>query len=102
MFAVGIVAAVMGIVLFHAALGKTLRANAEVRIPFGRRPEHAPRGSIAMRAFGAGLIVLGAVLVSTAGWHWTLMVVLAGPAAALIVLALHNRRVRHSGGVATD
>ena len=42
---------------------------------------------------GAGLIVLGAALVSIAGWHWTIMVVLAGPVAALVVLILHNRRV---------
>lgn len=94
MFVVGLVAAVLGTVLFHVALGKTLRANATDQIPMGRRPKASPQGSVQMRATGAGLIVLGAVLMSTAGWHWTVMVVLAGPVAALVVIALHNRRVR--------
>ncbi|KQR39483.1 hypothetical protein [Microbacterium sp. Leaf159] len=94
MFIAGIASAVIGIVLFHMALGRTLRANAGVRIPFGGRPREIPHGSIQMRAIAAGLIVLGGVLVSTEGWHWTLMVVAAGPVAAMIVLSLHNRRVR--------
>jgi len=94
MFVAGIASAVIGITLFHVALGRTLRANAGVRIPFGGRPRETPPGSVQMRALAAGLIVLGAVLVGTEGWHWTLMVVAAGPIAALIVLSLHNRRVR--------
>jgi hypothetical protein len=92
MFLIGVAAAVMGIVLFQVALGRTIRANARSRIPFGRSPRISPRGAVAMRAIGAGLIVLGAVLVSTAGWQWPLMVMLAGPVAALAVLSLHNRR----------
>lgn len=93
MFVFGMTAAVVGIVIFHTALGMTLRANATTRVPFGRAPRKTPDRSIALRAVGAGLIVLGAALVSTAGWLWTIMVVLAGPVAALVVLALHNRRV---------
>ena len=93
MFIVGIVAAVIGITIFHVALGRTLRANPHRRIPAGRNPGEVPRGSTEMRAFAVGLIVLGAVLVSTAGWQWTAMVVAAGPVAALVVLAIHNRRV---------
>jgi len=94
MFVAGITASVVGIVLFHPALGRTLRANAGAPIPFGGRPREIPPGSIPMRAIGAGLIVLGAAFVSTEGWHWTLMVVAAGPMAAAIVIGLHNRRVR--------
>ncbi|CAN7206144.1 hypothetical protein LJR044_000606 [Microbacterium foliorum] len=93
MFVFGIAAAVVGIAIFHTALGMTLRANATTRVPFGGKPRTTPERSIALRAVGAGLIVLGAALVSTAGWHWTIMVVLAGPVAALVVLTLHNRRV---------
>ena len=92
MFIAGIAAAVIGIVLLHVALGRTLRANPGVRIPFGGRPREIPHGSIQMRALASGLIVLGAVFASTEGWHWTLMVVAAGPVAAMIVLGLHNRR----------
>lgn len=93
MFAFGIAAAVVGIVLFHTALGMTLRANATTRVAVGRKPQKTPDRSIALRAVGAGLIVLGAALVSTSGWHWAIMVVLAGPVAALVVLIAHNRRV---------
>lgn len=95
MFVAGIVVAVLGIFLFHVALGKTLRANSAARIPWGGRPKASPRGTVAMRAVGAGLGILGAALMSTAGWHWTAMVVLAGPVAALVAIGLHNRRVRH-------
>lgn len=94
----GLVAAVLGIVLFHVTVGKTLRANATDQIPMGRRPKVSPHGSIQMRAVGAGLIVLGAALMSTAGWQWTVMVVLAGPVVALIAIGLHNRRVSLARG----
>ncbi|WP_318391090.1 hypothetical protein [Microbacterium maritypicum] len=93
MFIVGLVAAVFGIVVFHVALGESLRANPTEQIPMGRRPKVSPRGSVQLRALGAGLIVLGAVLMRTAGWHWTAMVLLAGPVAALVAIGLHNRRV---------
>ncbi|MDN3444143.1 hypothetical protein [Microbacterium sp. APC 3901] len=93
MFVFGISAAVAGIVIFHIALGMTLCANATTRVPLGRGAQITPGRSIALRAVGAGLIVLGGALVSTAGWHWTIMVVLAGPVAALVALTLHNRHV---------
>lgn len=96
MFVAGVVAAVLGIVLFHVALGKTLRANASDRIPAGRRPTVSPRGSVALRAAGAGLMILGAALVSGEGLHWTVLVLLAGPVAAMIAIGLHNQRVRQS------
>ena len=101
MFVVGVVAAVAGIVVFHTALSRTIRANERTPIPFGRRPRTSPRGSTAMRGIGAGLIVLGAALVGTEGWHWALMVVVAGPVAAVAVLALHNRRISRAPGVDT-
>jgi len=94
MFIVGVLAAVAGIVLFHTALGRTITANATARIPFGSRPPVSPHGTVPMRALGAGLIVLGAVFVGTAGWQWTAMVVVAGPLTALAIIGLHNRRVR--------
>lgn len=94
MFVVGMIAAVVGIVLFHTALGKTISANPTAHLPFERRPPISPRGTVPMRSLGAGLIVLGAVLVGTAGWQWIVMVVLAGPVAALVAIGVHNRRVR--------
>nr|WP_201468737.1 hypothetical protein [Microbacterium hydrocarbonoxydans] len=98
MFVVGVITAVAGIVLFHTALGYTIKANPTARLPFGRRPPISPRGTVEMRALAAGLIVLGAVLVGTSGWQWTAMVVAAGPIAALSVIALHNRRARLRAG----
>ncbi|WP_166804660.1 hypothetical protein [Microbacterium sp. 3H14] len=50
-----------------------------------------------MRGIGAGLIVLGAVLVSGYGWQWVMMIVIAGPAAAVTVLAMHNHRIARAG-----
>ncbi len=47
MFGAGIVAAAIGAVLFHTALGNTLRANANATIPFGRNPRVSTRGSVA-------------------------------------------------------
>lgn len=97
MFVVGIVAAVTGIVLFHVALSRTVRANERTPIPFGKRPRTSPRGSAVMRGIGAGLIVLGAVLVSGYGWQWVMMIVIAGPAAAVTVLAMHSHRIARAG-----
>lgn len=93
MILLGGVAALVGIVLFHMALGMTLRANPSTRVPFYRNAAVIPGGSVAIRAIGAGLIVLGAVLLSTSAWYWPFIVVLAGPVAALIVINLHNRKV---------
>src|SRR5690606_26500083 len=86
-------AAIVGVVLFHLALGMTLRANPTTRIPFHRNAEIIPGGSVAMRAIGAGLIVLGAALLGTNAWYWPFIVVLVGPVAALAVILLHNWKV---------
>ncbi len=75
------------------ALGMTLRANPASRVPFYRNAAIIPGGSVAMRVIGAGLIVLGVVLLSTSAWYWPFIVVLAGPVAALTVITIHNRKV---------
>ncbi len=87
------VSALLGVVLFHVALGMTVRANPVTRLRFARNAAVAPRGTIVMRAIGAGMIVLGAALLSTIGWYWAFVVVIAGPVAALSVIVLHNRKV---------
>ena len=89
----GGVAALVGVVLFHLALRMTLRANPTTRIPFNRNAAIIPSGSVAMRVIGAGLIVLGVVLISTSAWYWPYIVVLAGPVAAVTVVTIHNRKV---------
>ncbi|MGO1532287.1 MAG: hypothetical protein ACTIKQ_01720 [Microbacterium sp.] len=89
----GGVAALVGVVLFHVALRMTLRANPKTRIPFNRNAAIIPGGSVAMRVIGAGLIVLGAVLLSTSAWYWPFIVVLAGPVPAVTVVTIHNRKV---------
>lgn len=93
MILLGGLAAVVGVVLFHVALGMTLRANPATRIPFYRNAAITSRGSAVMRAIGAGLIVLGAVLLSTSAWYWPFIVVLAGPVTALAAITFHNRKV---------
>ncbi|WP_309128149.1 hypothetical protein [Microbacterium sp.] len=99
MFALGVLAATVGAILFHVSLGMTLRANSAVRVPFRRNAAIVPPGSIALRAAGAGLLVLGAVLLSTESWFWPLIIVVAGPVTALVAITIHNRdRSRHDGG----
>ncbi len=88
----GWIAATVGIVLFHVALTMTLRANPTTRVPFYRNAEIVPSGSLAMRAVGAGLIVLATVLLSTKAWYWPLAIVLTGPIAAVTVIAFHNKK----------
>lgn len=93
MFLAGLLSAIAGVALFHTALARTVRANPSTEIPFSRNPGTAPAGSIAMRAVGAGLIVLAAGLLSTTAWFWPFIVILAGPVAALVVILIHNNRV---------
>ncbi|MFD5214492.1 hypothetical protein [Microbacterium sp. NPDC058345] len=54
MFALGVLAATVGAVLFHVSFGRTLRANRAVRVPFHRNAAIVPPASTALRAAGAG------------------------------------------------
>lgn len=93
MLIVGWLAATVGVVLFHVALAVTLHANPANKLPFYRNAEVVPAGSVAMRSIGAGLIVLGAALVSTTAWYWPIAIVLAGPIVALTAITFHNLRI---------
>lgn len=89
----GMLIAVGGLMLFHTALTITVRANQRSRIPFWNNAEKIPAGTVAMRAIGAGFIVLGMVLLGVNAWWAPFVIVLAGPIVALIVIAIHNRSV---------
>ncbi|MHC9045436.1 hypothetical protein ACYX8G_12670 [Microbacterium saperdae] len=90
----GIAIALAGVILFLAALLATVRANRDAPIPYWTRPVSEPRGSVAMRALGAALTIFGAALIAqSAGW-WALIVVLAGPAVAIVAIVAHNTRIR--------
>lgn len=93
MIVLGVVAAVTGVVVFHLALVMTLRANSGIRIPFFRNADVVPRGSVAMRAIGAALLVFGAVMLGVTAWYLPLLVVLAGLVAALAAIVVHNAAV---------
>lgn len=93
MLVFGWLVATVGVLLFHVALTMTLRANPATRIPFYRNADAVPARSLALRATGAGLIVFGAAMLSTSAWYWPLAIVLAGPIAALLVIAFHNKKV---------
>lgn len=93
MFATGAISATIGLLLFHMSLGMTLRANRARRVAFHRNAATVPAGSVPLRAAGAGLLVLGAVLLSSADWWWPIVVVFAGPVAALLAILVHNRRI---------
>ena len=89
--------ALLGMLLFQRALGMTLRANPSTKIPYWRNAQVRPLGSTSLRALGAALLVMGAVLLGTTGWYWPFLLVLAGPGAALLSIATHNRRVARNG-----
>jgi hypothetical protein len=96
MAAFGFPLTLAGLILFHTALWMTLRANAEAPVPFWRNAVTVPPRSTALRAVGAGLLVLGTVTLASSGWWWPLLVVVAGPGVALGAIAAHNRGVEHA------
>ncbi len=91
--------AVVGVVLFHIALVRTMRANAGIRIPYFRNAEVVPPGSIATRALGAGMLVFGGVMLATTAWYLPLAVVVAGPVVALVAILLHNAEAQRRARV---
>lgn len=96
MTAIGGVIALFGMLLFHRALGITLRANPKTQIPFWRKAAVHPVDATVLRAVGTVLLVVGALLLSTTGWYWPFLVALIGPGAALLAVTAHNRQVeRH-------
>jgi len=92
MFTLGLVFVILGFALFGTALVRVLRANAGRRVPYGRRPDVQPAGTVVTRTVGAGLIVAGTVLFSTphAVWWVAFPVALLG----LVALAIFIHNVR--------
>ncbi|WP_406246970.1 hypothetical protein ACI7YT_16335 [Microbacterium sp. M] len=99
MFVFGVLAAVTGVVVFHLALASTMRANAGIRIPFFRNAEVVPRGSVVLRAIGAGLIVFGAVMLGLTAWYLPFLVILVGPVATFVAIVVHNRSTQRRAEV---
>lgn len=93
MIVLGGVVAGCGLVLLHLALGMTLRANSASRVPFYRNADRVSKGSVATRAAGAGLTVVGILLLGTVAWYWPFIIVLAGPVVGLVAISIHNNRV---------
>src|SRR5690606_2043679 len=94
----GWIAAIAGNALFIASLVLTVRANPGTRIPFYRNAPVIPVGSIAMRSIGAGLLVFGAVGLSSAFGYWSVLIVFVGVMAAMVVIPIHNRGLPQSLG----
>ncbi|KRA23319.1 hypothetical protein ASD65_01960 [Microbacterium sp. Root61] len=78
--------------LFLTSFALTLRANANVRIPYWRNARIIPPGTVLMRSAGAGLTVLGAVPLSANGWGW-MLILLGMLAIPLLMIPIHNGRV---------
>lgn len=85
--------AMIGVMCFQRALGVTLRANRDTRIPYFGSPVHTPAGTHSLRALGAGLMVFGGVLLALSAWYWLLVVVLLGPVLTFFTIWSHNARV---------
>lgn len=92
MLIAGVCASVAGLFLFLGALAWILRTNPTTRIPFFTNAAVVPPGSTLMRALGAGFLVFGAVGLSTSGTWWTVLIAVLGPGAALLLIAVHNKR----------
>lgn len=94
----GWIAAIAGNVLFIGSLVLTVRANPGRRIPFSRNPPVIPPGSIAMRSVGAGLLVFGAVGLSSMFGYWSVLIAFVGVVAAMVVIPIHNSSVPTAQG----
>jgi hypothetical protein len=97
MGAFGWILTIAGAALFLTALQLTLRANANTPVPFYGPPAIAPRGTLALRTLGAALFVLGAVMLTSTIGAWSFALMIVAPAASLIAILAHNRRVANRG-----
>ncbi|GGH50625.1 hypothetical protein GCM10010921_29480 [Microbacterium album] len=76
-----------------ASLIMTLRANADATVPFWRNAPTIPRGSVALRAAGAGALVFGAAYGAREFGYWGAVVLVALVLVGAAAIARHNRRV---------
>lgn len=96
MASLGMWLTIAGLIAFHFALTLVFQAHPHQLIPFARRAIRTPPGATPLRLIGATLMILGAIVLANAAWYWPLIIAGAGPGAAAIAIARHNRRVRRS------
>lgn len=93
--AVGIVLLVLAAVLLAVSNGWLAKANPSDLLPTGwGNPPAAPLGALALRGAGAGLAVLGVVLLAP-GVGWTVVLILAVFVPYGAINVVHNQRVRN-------
>jgi len=95
-----LVLVVVGVVLWWWSLALTLAAYQGERMPMWTAARKAPRRAIALRAVGAGALVLGTAMTAPAWasspWWAALSATTAAvllALSALVVAMVHNRRV---------
>ena len=91
---VGAVVPVLAILLLAGANVWLARANPADLLPTGwGNPPQAPVGALVMRGGGAGLAVLGIILIGP-GLGWTVVLVLVAFVPYGAINVVHNQRVR--------
>lgn len=94
MVIVGWLAIALGTALFLGSLGMTLRANPRTVVPCNRNAEVVPRHTVLMRAVGAALFVIAAVMLGSVTGFWVVLLPAAIALSGLAAIVRHNRRVR--------
>lgn len=94
----GVVALIVAAVLLTVSNGWLAKANPADPLPTGwGRPPVAPLGAFILRGAGAGLAVLGVVLIAP-GLGWTVALILAVFVPYGAINVVHNVRVQNRTG----
>ncbi|MFD9679407.1 hypothetical protein ACFWAD_05995 [Rhodococcus sp. NPDC059969] len=97
--AIGVAMAVVGVALYFASVGRTLRENSGRRVPVLGTPPVSPRDVDLLAGAGTPLIMGGSLLaIRAAGWTWAYLylglLAVTMVAAYVLPVVVHNRRLR--------
>lgn len=82
-----------GAAAFLASAQLVGHANPEQRVPYFGRAAVVPAGAIALRALGAGLVVLAAGMLAPAVGYWSVAIVAVALLPGIVAIPVHNRAV---------
>ena len=83
---------IAGGVVFYLAMRVVSRANTGRRIPYWSKPEVTPGAAIGLRMLGIFLVAFSASLLAPSIGVWSVVVLVAALAPALLMIPIHNRR----------
>lgn len=83
----------VGVALVTLSVAVLIRANAATRVSLWGRTVLTPGRSLALRACGAGMLVLGAALLGPTMSYWAAALVLASFLPGGLLIMRHNRKI---------